>query len=138
MTLRRIRTFRVPGDPTLANELAGQLAKLEENVDQETGAIRSEYSARLKSVASEKRTSDLIVAPGQSASIDTSVGNVSVTLSRPSASDASKLVALMKVDAANTLTVLVPAGVTINRTTSATKAIVGLLLIYCDGVEYWT
>ncbi len=137
MTLRRIRTFRVPGEPTLANELAGQLAKLEENVLQEVTEIRSEFQARLRPVASEKRTSDLIVAPGQSASIDTSVGNVSVTLAKPGAKDDGTFIALQKVFAVNTLTALVPAGVTVNRTTSITKAAVGLLLIYCDGVEYW-
>lgn len=137
MTFRRIRSFRVPGDPTLANELAQQLAKFEENVEQETKDIRSGYQQRLKPVASERLTSDLLISPGQSASFDTSAGNVSVTLTAPSAADAGKLIALQKVFAANTLNVLVQTGTTINRAASTSKAAVGLLLIYCDGEEYW-
>lgn len=137
MTLRRIRSYRVPGPSAEAAQLAQQLAKAEENVDQETRDIRAGFQARLKSIASEKQTSDLQIAPGQSASFDTSLGNVSVTLNKPTAADAGTFVALLKLFAANNLTALVPAGVTINRTTSATKATVGLLLIYCDGVEYW-
>ena len=137
MTLRRIRTFRVPGDPVVANELAQQLAKFEENAAQETDAIRSGFLARPKQVAKERQTSDLLVSPGQSASFDTSLGNVSVTLTVPTAGDAGKFIALQKVFAANTLNVLVQTGTTINRAASTTKAAVGLLLIFCDGVEYW-
>lgn len=137
MTLRRIRSFRVPGEPVVANELAQQLAKLEENVAQEATDIRAGYQARLHPVATEKRTSDLLISPGQSVSIDTSTGNVSVTLTRPVPGDSGKFIALAKVFAANTLTVLVQTGTTVNRAVSTTKASVGLLLIYCDGVEYW-
>lgn len=138
MTLRRVRTFRVPGDPVVANELATQLAKFEENVQQETADVRAAYMARLKLVATEQQASDLRIAPGESASVDTSLANVSVTLTVPTQADAGKFTALMVTDATNVLTVLVPDGVTINRTTSVTAAAVGLLLIFCDGVEYWT
>lgn len=136
MGLRRIRTFRVPGDPTLANELAGQLAKFEENVD----AMGRELLSAHRLVAlgvSENAKGGVVVAPGQFQVFDSRAAAVPITLQKPTAADSGKwLVLADRGGGANDLD-LTGQDCLINAAATFTSTVF-LRVLFCDGTDYWT
>lgn len=138
MTLRRVRTFRVPGDPVVANELAQQLAKFEENVTQETSDIRDGYQPAHKVMATEAQPGkEPMLAPGQAAGFVTSVADCNVLLDAPSAKYAGRSVVIYKRSAANFVNLRVQNGKFITGVATYSIGNAGKYEIFCDGVEYW-
>jgi len=136
--MRLIRNFiKGTGEATAAN-LSRQLSQFEDNVSDETDAIRSEFIPAIAPQAFDVRASGTVLRAGQSAGFDTSAGDVAVLLAKPKAYDAGKFVAIWKIFAANNVVVQAASDTFINRGSSSSFAAVGLGLIYCDGVEYWS
>lgn len=138
MPLRHmIRNFIDPVDARTAANLTRQLADFEDNVATETDDIRTSFLPSLKPRALAASSSGAMLSPGSSLGIDTSASDLQVLLARPEAKFAGKFAAVWKRAAANNLILMPPRGVNINGASSLSVATVGLLLIFCDGVEYW-
>ena len=137
MSLRRmIRNFIDPVDARRAAELTRQLADFEDNVAAECDDIRA-TAAALKPVARAERSSGVTLSPGSAAGFDTTAGDIDVLLAAPEARFAGKLVGVWKRVAANSLTLRVVGGATINGSSSFSRSAVGLQLLFCDGEAYW-
>lgn len=136
--LKRIRDFRAPTDEATAAELRRQLGQLEQNISDMGAALAAAAMRRLEVAFREARSNVVVVAPGQSVGIVSTVA--SVQLARPTAADAGKFLAVCKgAGAASNTNLLAPAGSSINGAALFTIATSGLLqLVYCDGANYWT
>lgn len=139
MTLRRVRSFRVPGDPVVANELAQQLAKFEENVANMGEEFEKSKAARLTvNSVKDNRAGGVIVAPGQFQLFNTAAAvDITVTLQKPKPSDSGTFIALL--DFAGGLGALVlrtpDSYINDSQVLLSTKY---MRLIFCDGEGYWT
>lgn len=139
MTLRRIRSFRVPGDPVVANELAQQLAKFEQNVDDMGAELQKTGMRRLDVVAREVTEGPVLLSPGQAITVDNAVERIQ--LSEPTAVDAGKFAVVCRRLGLVPITLYIapPPGRVINDDgTPFAKTNSGLVLIFCDGINYWT
>ena len=127
------------------DRLSEQLDRFQEAVDQETTNIRATFMPRLeqRTFSTVTPVTDTLLI-GQIGMCDSTVGNVTVTLSTSSLrSPPPGWLAIVKKVAANNVT-LKPSGVTdlgiarrINATTSVVRAAVGALWVYFDGVDWW-
>jgi hypothetical protein len=138
VTLRRIRSFRVPGDPVVANELAQQLSRLEENVSAMGGELTAMAMPKLALRSSEQKAQDLIIAPGQFQIYDTRPGtDIRVGLQKPVPGDRGLLVMLLDFGGGvGALSISAPDSY-INDSTVKTSTDY-MRLLFCDGAGYWT
>jgi hypothetical protein len=135
--MRRVREFTNPVDANSARQLTRQLAEFEENADAETRSIRLVTLARLTPKETTQAASGAVLAPGESLGVDTTAGNLEVTLEQPTAKSAGHLSALFKRVAANTITLRPSGGALINGASTLAVTSAGLRLILSDGENYW-
>ncbi len=122
--------------------LSEQLDRFQDAVDAETGDIRSAFIPNFKQISFLNTSPvSMTLLPGQLGFCDSSLGNVTVTLSAPT-DRAPGILAIVKRFAANNVTAL-PSGSTgliarrVNATTSKVYAAVGLFFLYFDGADWW-
>lgn len=135
--LRRIRSFRVPGDPVVANELAQQLAKFEDNVSNMGAALLARSMAALEPLPETVIDNTSILAAGQFGRYDTSRGNLSALLTQ-AAPKRRGLLLVIKLSAVNTLTLYAQDGQLVDGAASLGVTSLGGLLLFCDGEGYWS
>lgn len=126
-------------DPKRCSE---QLDRFQDAVDQETSDIRASFLPSFEQISFLNTSPvSMTLLPGQLAFCDSSLGNVTVTLS-PSKDRSPGLHAIVKRFAANNVTVR-PSGSNglvarrVNATTSRVYAAIGLFFIYFDGSDWW-
>lgn len=135
--LRRIRSFRVPGDPTIANELAQQLAKFEDNVSAMGTQLFVDKLPRLILRDSNRLRNDLNLIPGQFQIFDTHTADQKVTFLKPKSSDAgSWIVTIDNGGGAHNLNVY-GQNCFINFV-SPYVSNSSMRIYFCDGQNYWT
>lgn len=135
--MRKVREFTSPVDAHSARQLTRQLAEFEENADAETRSIRQGTLARLTPKDTNETTTGAVLAPGESLGVDSSGGDLEVTLERPTAKSAGQLSALFKRVAANTVTLRPSGDALVNGASTLAVTAVGLRLILSDGENYW-
>jgi hypothetical protein len=135
--LKLIRDFKAPKDEATANELRRQLGQFESNISDMGDAIVAGAMAPLEVTERDGRTDLLTVGPGQSLGIVNTVSRVQ--LAKPRAEDAGKFLVICKGGGSATNTqVLAPAGSKINDSpTFLITTSYMMLLVYCDGINYW-
>lgn len=126
--------------------LSTQLSTFENNVSDETKAIREGYLPQFEQVSfTNVSPVSMTLLVGQAAQCDTSIGNVTVTLAASAVkSPPAGWHAIIKRSASNAIT-LKPSGQNltgarrINATTSRVyaAATVGVFLVYFDGSDWW-
>lgn len=135
--LRRIRSFRVPGDPVVANELSQQLAKLEDNVSNMGAALLLRTMAALEPLPETIVADGSIIAAGQFGRYDTARVNLSGLLTQATPSRRGLLL-VIKTSASNTLTLYPQSGQLIDGAATLALAALGARLLFCDGEGYWS
>jgi hypothetical protein len=135
--LKRTRNFTSAKDDASADELRRQLVQFESNVSDMGDAMDKSTMQRLSVKERDGRVDTLTVGPGQSVTIISTVTRVQLDKPRPG--DEGKFLAICKGGgaASNTL-VTAPVGAKINDTaTFLITTSYMILLVYCDGVNYW-
>jgi len=117
--------------------LMAQLDELQKNIVGETKAIRSSFMPQLRP-APLSFTQLEAFSVGQIAIVDTTLGVVTITLSKP---DGPGFAAIAKQVAANTV-IITPAGnnaigrILINQAASKSYAAIGLYWLFFDGLNW--
>jgi hypothetical protein len=132
MTFRRIDSYATD-DP---KKLDGQLSRLEDNI---AAALESlpQPPMKLSLVGTSIINASVILKPGQLAGFNTALGDITVAIAAPRPGDAGKFLAVIKEEGANTLTLTPPAGVLIEAATTYATSSQGLILLLCEGNNYW-
>lgn len=134
--LARVGSFQEANTPQGARELARQLGTLEDNVSSMGSRLELVKHERLTVKTREATNNAQTLSPGQSVGVVYSVATVQLT--RPSASDAGKFCALcIGAGGAVALTLMAATGSKVNGAASIALAAAGLVLLYCDGANYW-
>lgn len=123
----------------VANELAQQLAKLEQNVSDMGDSILGVASQRLVAHTDKEYTGeDLVVAPGQFQIFDTRApADIDVALQKPKAADAGTLIVLLDIGGGTgALRIRTPDSYINDAQVKLSTAY--MRLIFCDGEGYWT
>jgi hypothetical protein len=92
---------------------------------------------KLSLVGTSIINASVILKPGQLAGFNTALGDITVAIAAPRPGDAGKFLAVIKEEGANTLTLTPPAGVLIEAATTYATSSQGLILLLCDGNNYW-
>lgn len=139
MSLARIRDFKAPTDAATAAELRRQLGEFEANVASMGDEIAKPTMPRLSVADRDRRSSGLLLAPGQAAGIVTASGDTYVSLSKPQPGDEGKFVYLWSPNQLNHIFVNVAAGSKINGVDQSVFNMAArfTILIFCDGIGYW-
>lgn len=138
MTLRRIRSFRVPGDPVVANELAQQLQRFEDNVAEMGAGLAAVVMPKLTLCSSEQNEQGLIIAPGQFQIYDTRPStDIRVGLLKPRPRDRGLFIMLLDFGGGvGALNISAPDSYINDATVKVSTDYMRLL--FCDGAGYWT
>lgn len=136
MSLRLIRNFINGTDKATAANLSRQLSQFEDNVRDETEAIREGFMVAPEVQSREEQNSELVLVPGDAAGFNTAAGDVSFLLPKPK-QPRPGFVVVWKTVAANNINAQAASGTAINGAGSVAFAALGLHLIFCDGERYW-
>ncbi len=136
MTLRRISNFVDPVDKATAARLTQQIGALEENVA--SFGIELLAESRLSLAGTGLVDTKLTLKPGQLAGFNTALtADLKVAIAAPRPGDAGKFLAVIKEEAVNQLTLSPPSGVRISGQATYPIVALGLVLLLCDGNNYW-
>lgn len=135
--LKRSRDFALANTEAGAAELRRQLVELESNVASYAGTLAQSFAEPLTVADREGRGNTLSLAPGYALGVSTTV--TQVRLAQPRAADAGRF-ALLFVGGAATIALLASTGSLVNGAASYSwaPATAKALLLFCDGVAYWT
>lgn len=136
--MKKVKNFTDPVDAKSAATCTRQISEFEDNADAETSGIRTGYQQNLAVKEPAAKGSTVILGAGESCGFDTSTQNLTCLIRKPTPDDAGRFVAVWKIDGANSLTLEAAAETFINRSSSFALLAVGLTVLFCDGVEYWT
>ncbi len=133
MTLRRIDSYATDD----ADKLSDQLSRLEDNIAAALDALPF-AALKLSLVGTGILSTNVTLKPGQLAGFNTALtANLKVAVAAPRPGDAGKFLAVIKEEAANTLTLTPPSGVTIAALATYPITAQELVLLLCDGNNYW-
>lgn len=130
--LRLIRQFITEN----SDRLSSQLGDFEQNVANETDRLRAGALPQLVPISVTLSTVVASYTVGQAVECDMTLGSLGIPLAKP-ANGSSGLLAIVKLAAANTVTVTPIPPATINGATSKAYTAIGLALIYFDGVNFY-
>ena len=143
MAFAKIRQF-ITDKPSL---LSTQLSKLEGNIEQALEALRLLFLLVGSDVVRISPASTNIAnpyAPGQLVLVDTSSGNVNISVAAPTNALKGQVLPVVKQSGANTLTITVAppstAGIKqgkINTAASVSIGGIGPHYLICDGQDWW-
>jgi hypothetical protein len=129
--LRRVRDFRTDNPA----DLKRQLNEFEANVSAMGGLLQDTLQPVLSSRGALREA--VAVAPGQFVTVDTSAGDVNVTLDAPNAKLSGKWAVVIKLVAANAIALSSQSG-TVDAAASVSFTSAGAYLLFCDGGSYWS
>lgn len=136
--MKKVKNFTDPVDKASAARCTQQVSEFEDNTEAETAAIRDGFQQNLQPIALAAKDSKVIIGAGESCGFDTSTQSLTCLLRKPTPADAGRFVAVWKPYAANALTLQAAAETFVNRSSSFVLPAIGLTVLFCDGVEYWT
>lgn len=130
--LRTIGTFRAD-NPT---ELERQLSTFEQNVDD---AIKSVSRGALPVFTpTNRKVSTYVASIGELVRVDSSAGDVDITIPVPTVDNAGKCIAISRLSASNAVNVASVSGDINGASSLALTAAVQLFVLMSDGVAWWS